>query len=110
LPMPLIAQIIKPNVQFKGGIIHVIDRVLQFPTSLSKSALSANQTKFVSALNRSGILDTVDKEASITVFLPTDEGLATIDWANAEKENENKTKGQETVNGSASTSIHLQIH
>ena len=67
-----------PNVNFTGGIVHIIDTVLQLPAPISITAIFANLTSVVGALTQAGIAETVDTTPDITVFVPTNEAFEAI--------------------------------
>ena len=62
-------------------MIHVIDRVLTVPLNVTYTAVAANKTAFVGALQEVGdpeLLDTVDNTPDVTIFAPTNEAFQAI--------------------------------
>lgn len=66
------------DVNFTGGVIHVIDRVLSIPESVSDTASAANLTALRGALNRTNLIDAVDSTPDLTIFAPTNEAFQSI--------------------------------
>lgn len=57
------------DVQFDGGLVHIIDSVLTVPQSDSTTALVANLTALAGALTHANLVSTVD-EAKVRLLLP----------------------------------------
>ena len=67
-----------PDVQFTGGVVHIIDTVLQLPAPISTTATFAGLTSIAGALTQAGLVDTIDNTPDITVFAPTNEAFEAI--------------------------------
>ncbi|KAI1088098.1 FAS1 domain-containing protein [Rostrohypoxylon terebratum] len=71
-----IANVIKGDIQYSGGLIHITDSYFTQPESLSSTAKSTSQTAFASLLSRSNMTDTLENTQSVTVFLPSNEAIS----------------------------------
>ena len=67
-----------PNLNFTGGIVHVIDTVLAIPPPISDTATFAGLTSIVGALTQAQLVDTIDNTPDLTVFVPTNEAFEAI--------------------------------
>ena len=63
---------------FSGGVIHVVDRVLTVPQNISTTAVAANLTALVGALNKTSLVATVDGLSDVTVFAPSNAAFDAI--------------------------------
>lgn len=61
-----------------GATIHKIDSVLTIPTNASTTATVAGLTGIVGALTSAGLVETIDTEPNITVFIPSNEAFEAI--------------------------------
>ncbi|KAI9762598.1 MAG: hypothetical protein M1840_001191 [Geoglossum simile] len=68
--------IIKQDVPFDGGFIHVIDGVFTLPQLLSKTATLTNNTDFASAMQSSNLTNALDNATGITAFIPNNAAVA----------------------------------
>jgi len=66
------------DLNFTGGVIHVIDEVLTLPQSPSDTALAAGLTAIVGALNATNLTSTVDELEDVTIFAPSNAAFASI--------------------------------
>ncbi|OSS54256.1 hypothetical protein B5807_00398 [Epicoccum nigrum] len=66
------------DVNFTGGVIHVIDRLLVLPEVISDTLTTANLTGLRGALNATNLLDTVDTIPDVTIFAPSTEAFRDI--------------------------------
>ncbi|BAX82292.1 fasciclin domain-containing protein [Labilibaculum antarcticum] len=71
------SNILATDVQGKNGVVHVIDKVIvpgakEEPQSIADIASSnADFTSLVAALDKAGLVQTLDSEGTFTVFAPT---------------------------------------
>ncbi|KAK4987995.1 hypothetical protein LTR50_004214 [Elasticomyces elasticus] len=72
------SMVVTPDVKFNGGVIHVIDTVLNFPISDSKTAAAAGLTSLASALTSAKLVDTVDNLRDVTIFAPSNNAFGAI--------------------------------
>ncbi|KAF2101005.1 Fasciclin-domain-containing protein [Rhizodiscina lignyota] len=72
------ASVVQPDVNFTGGVIHVIDNVLTLPVNDSATAAAANLTSLVGALGASKLVDTVDSLRDVTIFAPNNTAFQDI--------------------------------
>lgn len=66
------------DLNFDGGVIHVIDTVLTIPASVSDTAAAANLTAVAGALTRANLVDTVNGLKDVTVFAPSNAAFSAI--------------------------------
>jgi uncharacterized surface protein with fasciclin (FAS1) repeats len=98
------------DVNFTGGVIHVIDRFLVLPTNVSETLTSANLTGLRGALNATNLLDAVDTTPDVTIFAPTTEAFRDIGsaLANASVEDISNILTYHVVNGTVGYSSGLE--
>jgi len=58
-----------------GGLLHIIDRVLNFPRTCTETAEAASLTVLRDALDRADLARVVDTTPKFTCFAPTDEAF-----------------------------------
>jgi uncharacterized surface protein with fasciclin (FAS1) repeats len=66
------------NVNFTGGVIHVIDHVLTLPASAADTLSAAGLTSLRGALNATNLLSTINNTPNITIFAPNNAALQAI--------------------------------
>jgi len=84
------AEVVQADIQSSNGYIHIINAVASFPENVSTTAQEAGLTTFIQALNKVGLTQTVDTTVGLTVFAPTNEAFADVQWeklSNAELKN-----------------------
>jgi uncharacterized surface protein with fasciclin (FAS1) repeats len=72
------SSVVKADVNFNGGVIHVIDEVLTVPESASKTANAAGLTSLYGALKAAKLVDTVDGLGNVTIFAPSNAAFQAI--------------------------------
>ncbi|KAF2687184.1 FAS1 domain-containing protein [Lentithecium fluviatile CBS 122367] len=72
------ATVSQANVNFTGGVVHIIDRVLTLPANVYDTAGAANLTSLRGAANATNLLDTVNNTPDITIFAPTNEAFNSV--------------------------------
>jgi transforming growth factor-beta-induced protein len=65
------AKVITPDVDVKNGVIHVIDRVLLFPTVVDQALANRSFSILVQAVVKAGLSETLSGTGSYTIFAPT---------------------------------------
>ncbi|EFQ99601.1 hypothetical protein MGYG_02614 [Nannizzia gypsea CBS 118893] len=70
--------IIKPGVDVESGVIHVIDRPLTLPQSVTDTLQAANLTSFQGAVQRGNAVSNANDAKDITVFAPRNLGFQRI--------------------------------
>lgn len=66
------SNVTKADVQFDGGVLHIIDKVLTVPKPPSNTALDAGMTSLYGALKTANLIETVDSmPAGSTIFAPS---------------------------------------
>ncbi|KAI0110374.1 FAS1 domain-containing protein [Nemania sp. FL0031] len=63
--------VIKGDIPFDGGIIHITDSYFTLPESLSSTSRATGQTVFSGLLSKSNMTNTLDSTHSVTVFFPS---------------------------------------
>ncbi|KAF2473461.1 FAS1 domain-containing protein [Lindgomyces ingoldianus] len=66
------------NINFTGGIIHVVDSVLTLPISVSETASTANLTSIRGALNATNLTSIINETPDLTIFAPTNGAFQSI--------------------------------
>lgn len=66
------------DLNFTGGVIHVIDKLLTIPESPSDTALAAGLVSLYGALNATSLVETVDSLRDVTIFAPSDTAFSEI--------------------------------
>ncbi|KAM0354346.1 hypothetical protein ACHAPU_001390 [Fusarium lateritium] len=72
------SNVTKADLNFTGGVIHIINRVLTIPKNLSDTAIAANLTAVAGALTEANIVSNLTNERNITVFAPSNSAFAKI--------------------------------
>ncbi|ORX96263.1 Fasciclin-domain-containing protein [Basidiobolus meristosporus CBS 931.73] len=75
------AKIVQPDIPTSNGIIHQVDHVLSPPINPSEVMKAANLTRFLELMRRTGFVNAMDKFKGITMFVPTNAALETLDWS-----------------------------
>ncbi|KAK3374779.1 FAS1 domain-containing protein [Podospora didyma] len=73
-----ITNVIKGDIKYQGGVLHITDGYFTFPESLSASAKGTGQTTFADLVSKNNLTDTLDAAHSITAFLPSNDAFAAI--------------------------------
>lgn len=66
------------DIEFTGGVIHIIDAVLRIPQSASETAEAAELTSLVEALEATELTETVDTTPDLTIFAPANAAFDAI--------------------------------
>lgn len=66
------------NINFTGGVIHIIDTVLTIPQLVSSTAVAANLTSLAGALKTTNLVSTVDSLKDVTIFAPSNSAFQAI--------------------------------
>ncbi|PNS14719.1 hypothetical protein CAC42_1741 [Sphaceloma murrayae] len=70
--------VVTADVNFTGGVIHVIDQVLTLPANITVTATSAGLSSLAGALIQTELLDDVSDLDNITVFAPSNAAFQNI--------------------------------
>ncbi|KAF3089644.1 hypothetical protein TWF569_010696 [Orbilia oligospora] len=68
-------QIVKQDVTFNQGLIHVVDGFLTLPTNCSKTIQHQGAERLVTYIKRLGLLNTLDSYPGATCFAPSDAAI-----------------------------------
>lgn len=71
------------DVNFTGGVVHVINKVLTIPQNISYTAQEAGLSALVGALGRTNLVQALDSTPNLTVFAPSNEAFQAIGSATA---------------------------
>jgi uncharacterized surface protein with fasciclin (FAS1) repeats len=66
------------DVNFTGGVIHIVDRVLVLPENTADTLAAANLSSLRGAINATNLFDTVNNTPDITIFAPSNEAIQNI--------------------------------
>ncbi|OKL57069.1 hypothetical protein UA08_07412 [Talaromyces atroroseus] len=66
------------NLNFTGGVLHIIDKVLSIPSNVTYSAATAGLSAVVGALRADNLTDSVDTTPNVTVFAPENSAFQAI--------------------------------
>ncbi|PNP60786.1 hypothetical protein FNYG_14478 [Fusarium nygamai] len=72
------ANVTQADLNFTGGVIHVINRVLNIPKNISDTAIAANLSAVAGALTESNLVSKLSSARNITVFAPSNSAFANI--------------------------------
>lgn len=70
-------------LNFSGGVVHIIDRLLTVPQNISTTAIDLNATAAVGALEDVNLVNFIDTTPDLTVFLPSNDAFGAIGSAAA---------------------------
>merc|ERR1711862_495624 len=85
------ASVTTPNVNFTGGVVHVIDTVLTIPPSAADTLSAAGLSSLAGALIETDLVDTVNGLENVTIFAPSNMAFQNISSALANLTAENLT-------------------
>ncbi|OMP81817.1 hypothetical protein BK809_0006126 [Diplodia seriata] len=102
------ATVTRADVNFTGGIIHIVDSLLTLPANVSSTALAANLTALVGALTNASLVDAVDTTPDVTIFAPSNDAFAAVGsvLANASAAELAAVLGYHVVNGTAGGALY----
>ena len=66
------------DIEFDGGIVHIIDTVLTIPENVTATAAAADLSELVDAVTAAGLGETIDSLEEVTVFAPSNEAFEAI--------------------------------
>ena len=97
------------NVNFTGGVIHIIDSVLTFPLDVLQTALTVNLTATYGAINATNLEEAVNTP-DITIFVPTNEAFQSVYSALQNLSDDDLTRilAYHVVNGTVGYSTKLK--
>lgn len=70
--------VVTPNVNFTGGTIHIINRVLSIPPTINATLRAANLTALVGAVQFANLTAPLAALSNVTIFAPTNEAFNAI--------------------------------
>ncbi|KAI7969091.1 hypothetical protein EIK77_000050, partial [Talaromyces pinophilus] len=66
------------DLNFTGGVVHIIDKVLTVPLNVSSSAAAAGLSAVAGALQAEKLTETVDDLKNVTIFAPENSAFQAI--------------------------------
>ncbi|PSN66790.1 Fasciclin-domain-containing protein [Corynespora cassiicola Philippines] len=75
------------DLNFTGGVIHVVDAVLTLPLDVLETASAANLTSLRGAVNATDLVSVVNDTPDLTIFAPNNEAFNAIGSALSELSN-----------------------
>ncbi|CAF3636470.1 unnamed protein product [Fusarium graminearum] len=104
------SNVTKADLNFTGGVIHIINRVLSVPQNLSDTAIAANLSAAAGALTEAKVVTNLTAEKNITVFVPNNSAFAKIGsvLANASESDVADILAYHVVNGTVGYSSDLK--
>jgi len=70
--------VIQADLNFTGGVIHVIDGLLTVPPNVTLTASAANLTAFNGALNATKLAGAINTAKDLTIFAPNNEAFQSV--------------------------------
>ncbi|KAE9369162.1 Fasciclin-domain-containing protein [Stipitochalara longipes BDJ] len=70
--------VVTADLNFTGGVLHIIDTVLTIPESDAATAAAANLTALTGALTQANLVSTVDSLHDVTIFAPSNAAFQAI--------------------------------
>ncbi|EED20781.1 conserved hypothetical protein [Talaromyces stipitatus ATCC 10500] len=68
----------RTDLNFTGGVLHIIDKVLTVPLNVSSSAAAAGLTAVVGALQAQHLTQPLDDAKNVTIFAPSNSAFQAI--------------------------------
>ncbi|KAJ2897900.1 beta-Ig-H3/fasciclin [Zalerion maritima] len=72
------SMVVAADIPFDGGIVHVVDTVMNIPSHVSTAAMTVGLTSLAGALVKTNLLNVVDSIEDLTIFAPSNEAFAAI--------------------------------
>lgn len=66
------------DVNFTGGVVHIINQVLTLPQNISFTAEQAGLSAVAGALTKANLVDALDSATDVTVFAPNNAAFQAI--------------------------------
>ncbi|KFH46123.1 hypothetical protein ACRE_030530 [Hapsidospora chrysogenum ATCC 11550] len=76
--LKMAANVTEADIEFEGGVIHIINSVLQIPQSATKTAVEGGLSALVGAVTEADLGSTLDGLEDITIFAPNNDAFAAI--------------------------------
>ncbi|KAI5287397.1 hypothetical protein KEM52_001607, partial [Ascosphaera acerosa] len=73
-----IAKVVRGDIKFDGGVIHLVDHVLPTPQTVTDTLRAANLTQLLGAIQQTGLHDLFDRLPNVTIFAPRNESFNKI--------------------------------
>ncbi|KAI2607797.1 FAS1 domain-containing protein [Hypoxylon sp. NC1633] len=104
------ATVITPDLNFTGGVIHVIDSLLMIPQNVSDTLSNANLTAAEGAVNAANLTDSLLDTHDVTIFAPNNDAFNAIGsiLSNLTSDQLTGIVGYHVINGSVDYSAQLQ--
>jgi uncharacterized surface protein with fasciclin (FAS1) repeats len=104
------SSVAQADVNFTGGVIHVIDRFLVLPEVVSDTLTTANLSSLRGALNATDLLEAVDTTPDVTIFAPSNQAIQDVGsaLANLSTEDVSNILTYHVVNGTVGYSSGIE--
>ncbi|KAK5698705.1 hypothetical protein LTR97_006353 [Elasticomyces elasticus] len=66
------------DITFDNGIIHIIDKLLLIPLSISETLITGNFTALAGAATQAGLVPTLEDLSDVTIFCPNNDAFQKI--------------------------------
>ncbi|KAK4560903.1 hypothetical protein LTR86_005483 [Recurvomyces mirabilis] len=70
--------IVATNIEFDHGIIHIIDKLLLIPLSISETLVTGNFTALAGAATKTGLVPALEDLSDVTIFCPNNDAFRAI--------------------------------
>jgi uncharacterized surface protein with fasciclin (FAS1) repeats len=74
------------DIEFSNGIIHIIDKLLLIPLSLSATLLAGNFTALAGAATSANLVEPLESLSDVTIFCPNNDAFQKLAGANVTDE------------------------
>ena len=97
------------NLNFTGGLIHIVNGVFSIPDNLTTTAINSNLTSFTGAVESLNLTSALDGASDLTIFAPDNSAFQAVGdaLANLSASDLVNVLGYHVVNGSVLYSADL---
>lgn len=82
----------KQDIEFHGGLIHVINPVLALPAPIGETLSAANRQSLIGAVQATDLLPTLESTGDLTLLARTNQGFQNIWSATGDRSTEQLTE------------------
>ncbi|KAK3110536.1 hypothetical protein LTR53_015067 [Teratosphaeriaceae sp. CCFEE 6253] len=72
------SNVVVADIAFDNGIIHIIDKLLLIPLSISETLITGNFTALAGAATQAGVVPTLEGLSDVTIFCPNNDAFQKI--------------------------------
>ncbi|EMC98441.1 hypothetical protein BAUCODRAFT_32482 [Baudoinia panamericana UAMH 10762] len=108
--MKMTSNVTQANLNFTGGVVHVISSVLSLPSNYETTAQTANLTALLGATNALNLTSMLNNAHGLTIFAPSNNAFQSIGSVvgNLTTAQASMILGYHVVNGTAAYSSNLR--